>query len=620
MAILIPSFHSCAARMTGGEKRLAHRLQAKLEDDYLCWYDVPIGRKWAHPDFIILHPRRGLLVLEVKDWKRDTICEASKTSFSILTPKGQKSVSNPLEQARQYVHGICDRLAEDLQLRVSEAGRYQGHLCFPYGYGVVLTNISRSTFESSGIGQVIEPGRVICQDEMFETVDAEAFQRRLWDMFTVRFPCVLSLPQIDRIRWHLFPEIQIHSGHLDFGEKPEPEASAGIMMPDLIRVMDLQQEQLARNLGEGHRVIHGVAGSGKTLILGYRAEQLAKMLQKPILVLCYNVALSSKLASVMKEKRLAEKVNVKTFHSWCVEQLRLYNVEKPKEGDGFYDRLTDYVIQAVDKGQIPRAQYGAVLIDEGHDFKPEWFKLVAQMVDPVTDSVLVLYDDAQSIYTERTKRKFSFASVGIKAPGRTTILKLNYRNTREVLVVAYEFAKEFLTPEDADEDGIPLIRPESAGRRGPAPTLKKLPSLKLEASYIAKQFASFNTEGISWKDMAVLYRTNFIGEELSKALRDAGIPVEWLGEDRRRRSYRPTEDSIKVMTIHSSKGLEFSVVAIPGLGFLPGPDRDLQEEARLLYVAMTRAMDRLVMTWHKDSPFVSRLNEARTRVTAIADV
>jgi superfamily I DNA and RNA helicase len=40
--------------------------------------------------------------------------------------------------------------------------------------------------------------------------------------------------------------------------------------------MDLQQEQLARSLGDGHRVIHGVAGSGKTMILGYRAEYLAK--------------------------------------------------------------------------------------------------------------------------------------------------------------------------------------------------------------------------------------------------------------------------------------------------------------------------------------------------------
>jgi len=330
--------------MTPGEKRLAQRLQAKLEDSYLCWYDVPVGRKWAHPDFVILHPHRGLLVLEVKDWKRDTIREANKASFTLLTDKGQKSVPNPLEQTRQYAQTISERLKEDPQLRVGDENRYKGHLCFPYGYGVVLTNISRSAFERAELDQVIEPGRVICQDEMFEEVDAEAFQKRLWDMFAVRFPCVLSLPQIDRIRWHLFPEIQIKSGGLDFGDTPGVQSASTVTIPDLVQVMDLQQEQVARNLGEGHRIIHGVAGSGKTLILGYRAEQLAKVLQKPILVLCYNVALSSKLASAIKEKGLNQKVNVKTFHSWCVEQLRLYHVEKSKEGDGFYDRLTECVI------------------------------------------------------------------------------------------------------------------------------------------------------------------------------------------------------------------------------------------------------------------------------------
>ena len=48
--------------------------------------------------------------------------------------------------------------------------------------------------------------------------------------------------------------------------------------------MDVNREQLARSLGEGHRVIHGVAGSGKTMILGYRSLHLAKALGKPTLV------------------------------------------------------------------------------------------------------------------------------------------------------------------------------------------------------------------------------------------------------------------------------------------------------------------------------------------------
>jgi hypothetical protein len=69
MATLIPALNSCLSQMTAGEKRLAARLEAKLEDDYLLWYDVPIGPKQLHPDFIVLHPSRGLFILEVKDWK-----------------------------------------------------------------------------------------------------------------------------------------------------------------------------------------------------------------------------------------------------------------------------------------------------------------------------------------------------------------------------------------------------------------------------------------------------------------------------------------------------------------------------------------------------------------------
>ncbi len=61
MATLIPSFNSCSMRMTPGERRLAQRSEEKLEDDYLLWYDVPVGKKQLHPDFIVLHPRPGLI-------------------------------------------------------------------------------------------------------------------------------------------------------------------------------------------------------------------------------------------------------------------------------------------------------------------------------------------------------------------------------------------------------------------------------------------------------------------------------------------------------------------------------------------------------------------------------
>jgi hypothetical protein len=69
--------------MTLGEKRFAVRLEQKLDDDYLIWYDVPIGKKQVHPDFIVLHPLRGLLVLEVKDWKLETILNVTKANWTI---------------------------------------------------------------------------------------------------------------------------------------------------------------------------------------------------------------------------------------------------------------------------------------------------------------------------------------------------------------------------------------------------------------------------------------------------------------------------------------------------------------------------------------------------------
>jgi hypothetical protein len=330
MAQLIPNRSTCLPRMTPGERRLAHRLEDKLEDDYLVWYDVPVGPKQRHPDFLILHPSRGFLILEVKDWKLDTIVEFDRMSVKLATDRGHVHVVNPLSQARSYANELNALLQADPALRSPPGHPHAGKSIVPYGIGVVLTNITRADFDAHDLGDVLPPHKVICQDEMTESVDAEAFQERLWAMFDAMFPCRLTLPQIDRFRHHVFPELRIAAQSVQgafFGEASTGDAVFKI--PDLIRVMDLQQEQLARSLGEGHRVIHGVAGSGKTMILGYRCLHLARSLAKPVLVLCYNRTLAARLQAMVAEKGLTEKVAVRSFHAWCLEMLRTYHVKKP---------------------------------------------------------------------------------------------------------------------------------------------------------------------------------------------------------------------------------------------------------------------------------------------------
>jgi len=603
VAVLIPALGSCVSRMTSGEKRLAERLEQKLDDDYLMWYDVPVGPKQSHPDFVILHPRRGLLILEAKDWRLDTIHKATRQYWEIIPDGNSKVVINPLAQARHCAIQVVNALERDKQL-IQSTGHHAGKLAFPWGHGVVLTRITRKQFDAAGLDQAIEPHLVICQDEMLESVEEEAFQKRLWDMFPHAFGGAISLPQLDRVRWIMFPEVRVPSQDSLFDDE-DPDAD----LPDVMQVMDLQQEQLARSLGDGHRVIHGVAGSGKTMILGYRAEYLAKAqtaTTKPILVLCFNEPLAVKLDAVFTAKGIADRVHARNFHKWCWHQLKSFGQPLPTQGKEMFDQMVDGVIRAVERGQIPSGQYQAILIDEGHDFRPEWLKLVTQMVDPATNSLLLLYDDAQSIYERTRTRQFSFKSVGIQAQGRTNILKINYRNTKQILQTASLIAADLLSPEDKDDDGIPVVRPISYGREGPAPLVIRLPCLRDEVERLAELLAEeHDSGGRAWGDMAILCHDYTVMNACASALTRRRLPHQVR---KRSGDYRPSQDAIKVMTMKVSKGLEFPIVAIPGVGSMPAPGADEKEEARLFYVAATRATEKLLLTISGDGAFGKRFD------------
>jgi DNA helicase-2/ATP-dependent DNA helicase PcrA len=80
------------------------------------------------------------------------------------------------------------------------------------------------------------------------------------------------------------------------------------------------------------------------------------------------------------------------------------------------------------------------------------------------------------------------------------------------------------------------------------------------------------------------------------------------------------EDGVRVMTIHKSKGLEFDSVYIPGVNRGNYPHKratDVDEEKRILFVGITRARRRLVISWHQEgeaSPFLSTLGLPPTEI------
>lgn len=607
------------SRCNAGERRVLDQLRQCLDDQHIVWHDLPVGEAARQPDFIVLGPGLGLLLLEVKDWKLATIRQATPDRVELATASGPVMTAHPLRQVRDHAMALADLLQRDPAL-VHDDGPHRGRLALRYGWGAVMSNLRRAEVAAlPGFDAVFPPARTLLRDDLDDSVDPETFVQRLSGLFTVDLAQRLTPAQRERIRWHLFPELRLGAP----APAPTP-AEAPPEVPDLLQVMDLQQEQVARTLGDGHRVIHGVAGSGKTMILVHRARLLAREAEpaRPVLVLCYNRALADRIeALVAPDEPLRARLQVRTFHGWCAELARRHRIAVPAPPEGQDDadapaRLAQAVIAAADAGRVPLGGHHAVLIDEAHDFEDGWLRLAAAMTDPAARRLLVLYDDAQSIY-QRLRRRFSFTSVGIQARGRTSVLRLNYRNTAEVLGLALRFARGLL-PErgrdreagrDDEDDRVTGVAPSSSGRRGPRPVLIRARSAHEEAELLAARIADAVVAGTPLGEIAVLCRTRAQMAPIAEALARRGLPLQSMGSAGFQH-FDWSQAGIRLVTLHSAKGLEFAHVHVAGLQRLPWRDETLEDAVRLVYVAMTRATQSLVLSCCGSSPVVERLQAA----------
>ena len=216
-----------ATSMPVCHRQVAERLVHNLEEDCLIWYNdqgytasTPTPAKKgegfprvAFPDFVILHPRRGLLVLEVKDYRIFTVKAFGRRYWEIVIPnRGPSFVLNPLGQARAYAQRIVMAMLRDPLLVRPHYNRnhYQINgggcdwiLAFPWTFGVVLPNMSRHTFEKRGMDRVMASSRVICEDDVMNPNPA-VFESKLWGMFppsnlVVNGAGALSQSQLERV-------------------------------------------------------------------------------------------------------------------------------------------------------------------------------------------------------------------------------------------------------------------------------------------------------------------------------------------------------------------------------------------------------------------------------------
>ncbi len=147
------------------------------------------------------------------------------------------------------------------------------------------------------------------------------------------------------------------------------------------------------------------------------------------------------------------------------------------------------------------------------------------------------------------------------------------------------------------------------------PLVVEYPDAAAEAAGIAAAARRARSPGDRWANQAVLVRTRRQVAEILEALRAAGVPARAADPDAAAES--DPDDSVCVSTMHAAKGLEWPVVHVAGLeeGLVPvaGADRGpaLDEERRLLYVALTRARHRLQLSWARERHISGQPTERR---------
>ncbi len=616
MAEMIPESITAMRGATPGEKRIFRVLEQALQpnSDFVVWYEPKAARR--RPDFLIWADTLGLLVIEAKDWNLESLKALTpnrRTLFHGQDGEDEKVHESPLEQARSCAFHYRDLLTRAPDLR-QETGPWRGQLLFPVGYCVAFTKITRQQATNAGLLDVLGTSFCLFTDDLQENSTTPEEQSRFLAQLTRAFPVRFSFPRLNAdqfrtLRALIFPEVRL--SHLPLRK----QAAAAHL-----RTLDLEQERTAKSIAEGHRVLKGVAGSGKTVVLACRARYLQQLHPEwRILVVCFGIPMTQHIRHLLVDSEQspspAVPIDIRHYHG-LVKKLTGASLQKlAAEADqAWHARVGSLLSDALHANRCTM-RYNAILVDEGQDFAPEWIHSLTTLLDPATDSLLFCLDPAQNIYG----RKLTYKSVGINVQGkRPTMLRRSYRNTIEILALARVFSKTSLqadTPSGSGEDELEsTLTPIGSDRHGDQPTIiADIPAAD-QSTFLCDHIERFVSSGrFIWPDIAVLYAGSGCGDPVKRfaqafRTRFGDNRLLWITESRasKRRSDN-SADAIRLCTIESAKGMEFPLVFLLGLEALPRPNRDELCEQQLAYVGLTRAQQTVFILGHHRVGLFSRL-------------
>ena len=264
-----------------GERKVYNYFERLFQEDpnTFCYYEPIIGGQ--SPDFIIISPQFGVLIVEVKDYSANGLLEAYETEEWIILSDGKRDKRpNPVMQLHRYWMTLRNRINKNKSLK-KNPNLIRQLLIFPY--------LSKKTESANKICGVQNPNYCVLFKE--DLLKVETFKYCLQNLYPEDYK--LTSREIQHIRSTLIISSRLPT-------PTQPRIFDYFPSVSVLKLLDEDQEKIAYNLGDGHRLIFGVAGSGKTVLLVARADFLArKNPEWRILILCYNRLLAKYLLKLI---------------------------------------------------------------------------------------------------------------------------------------------------------------------------------------------------------------------------------------------------------------------------------------------------------------------------------
>ncbi|MCU0646073.1 MAG: AAA family ATPase, partial [bacterium] len=355
----------------------------------------------------------------------------------------------------------------------------------------------------------------------------------------------------------------------------------------------------------GHFRLRGVAGSGKTQILAYRAAKLASQ-KKRVLILTFNITLWHYIRDMVrrapfefewKDSFGAPYITFNHFHGFCKDILNHFAIKWPKGlgEDLFRTIIVNEVKNIIEKNKNRYEKWDAILIDEGQDYYWEWYDLLCNFLTS-RDELFFVVDKKQNIYD----RELSWIDSGmknVKFSGRWRELKIVFRLPKKVVEYSNQFSKIFNLNSEIEAEEI--IQPTLFDRPYDPHTIWREINPNEKNGRLWQAFEFLKNKKIAPSDIVILLPDKYIGRECVNYFEQRKISVNHVFEDEEESSYHKHKKAfwngdgrLKMSTIHSFKGWEcLNVIIYVPVKTKMSPDR----LDKIIYTAITRTRENLIV-------------------------